>query len=261
MGHNRGGADVRSSTFKDAVRDAAHNTRSASARAGQQAQTDQLRERLGPVVDAALQLAREQATHAAVAAGHARHWAAPRIEAAVERGLQAAAPSVEAAAERVAPAVDAARDRIVDDLLPRLIEAVHNAGTAGTAARDAAAESASRSVEDAARSLADATPPTAHARRRRARLLWLGMAVAAITAIARALRSRGSRPAWDLAPTGVASGMPASPPPTTPPATATTTPKTTTPEATTPEATTPEASTPKTTTPEIPVEHPAPRRG
>jgi hypothetical protein len=206
----REGADVRSSKIKGASEAA----RETVARVGEQAQIDQLRERLGPVVEGALASAREQAAHAAVAAGHARDWAAPRIEAAVGRGLQAAGPTVEAAADRVAPAVDAARDRIVDDLLPRLVEAVHAASTAALAARAAATESVSHSVEDAARSVANATP-TARARRRsrRARLVRLMMTAAAVAAAIAVLRRRSSRPAWEVAPTGVGDTFPVTTPP------------------------------------------------
>jgi len=196
-----------------------------------QVPADQLRERLGPIVEIALHHAREQAASAAVtakeqaaaaavAAGHARDWATPRIGAAVERGRQAAVPgveaAVEAAAERLAPAVDATRDRIVDDLLPRLVEAAHGATAAGVAARGHAAESVSRSVEDAARAIAERTP-TAKARRRRrrgrSRLLWLVTALAVAGAVAAALRRRrAGGDAWELPPTEVAASTPPPPP-------------------------------------------------
>lgn len=76
-------------------------------------------------------------------------WAAPRIadartrgraglDTAYERGVGAAAPRVEQAASTLAPKVGATRDRIVDDLLPRLVTVV-NAATAAAAAKAATA--------------------------------------------------------------------------------------------------------------------------
>ena len=60
----------------------------------------------------------------------ARDWAAPHVE----HGRKAAAPkvgaAVDAASEKVAPVVDAARDQI-DHWLPRVLEAVSAAATAG----------------------------------------------------------------------------------------------------------------------------------
>jgi hypothetical protein len=179
--------------------------------AAEQAYTDQLRLRLAPVVDHAIQVAREQAAQATTAATIAREWAAPRLGAAVERGRTAAAPHVEAAAERVAPAVDAARDRIIEDLLPRLVDAVHHAALAGAAAKAAAAESVSRTVEEAARSVADATPSAkarVRRRRRRTRSFWLALAAALVSAVVVAVgrRVRAGRAAWEVPATGVPSG-------------------------------------------------------
>jgi hypothetical protein len=73
-------------------------------------------------------------------AEQARDWAAPRIERGVTKGMQAVAPRIEAAAERAVPAVDAVRDRIVEDMLPRLVDAMHAAALAGAAAGVAAGE-------------------------------------------------------------------------------------------------------------------------
>lgn len=125
-----------------------------------------IRERLSPVMGRAAQRAREQAllarAQSVLAAGQAREWAAPRIGAVVdwagprlergmERGLRAAAPRVEAAAERAMPAVDAVRDRILDDVLPRLVEAVNSAALAGAAAGAAAGEALGEATEIGAR--------------------------------------------------------------------------------------------------------------
>jgi len=128
-----------------------------------------------------------------IKAAGGRLAAAPHVEAAVE-----------AAAERFGPAVDAARDRVVEDLIPRLAEAVHHAAVAGTSAAAVAGDTVSRTVEEAARSLAAATP-TARARvarrRRRARALWLTLAAGVLatiaTAVARRAKARRAA-AWEV---------------------------------------------------------------
>lgn len=63
----------------------------------------------------------------------ARDWATPRVGAAVEWAqprLEGAAPRLEAAVTKVGPAFDMARDRLVDDLLPRLVKTVNEAAAA-----------------------------------------------------------------------------------------------------------------------------------
>lgn len=182
----------------------------AAARAGEQVQSVDIKERLTPVVEQAAQVARDQAASAAVAARQAREKAGPAVDAAkewaaprIEKGLQAAGPKVEAAADRVAPAVDSARDRIVEDLLPRLVEAVNAATAAGLAAQRAAGEKVSSSVESAALQVAASTP-TAKARRdtRRRRFVLFGVLAAALAAGLAALkRSRGSQAPWESVPT------------------------------------------------------------
>ncbi|MDD9207209.1 hypothetical protein PU560_12140 [Georgenia sp. 10Sc9-8] len=64
----------------------------------------------------------------------AKAWAGPRADKLWRDTVKAGAPKVEAAAERVRPAVDNARDRIVDDYLPRVSRAMHDAAEA--AAKD-----------------------------------------------------------------------------------------------------------------------------
>ena len=72
------------------------------------------------------------------AAVHAREWSTPRIEAFVEwltprlekaysESLKAAAPHVEKAAEKAGPAIDTAHDRLVDELIPKLVAAFNEA--------------------------------------------------------------------------------------------------------------------------------------
>ena len=56
--------------------------------------------------------------------------AAPRLEQAWRDGVKVAAPKIEAAAEKARPAVDSARDKLVDDYLPRVQKAMHDAAEA-----------------------------------------------------------------------------------------------------------------------------------
>src|SRR5699024_6536061 len=58
--------------------------------------------------------------------------AAPRIDKAWRDGVKATAPKIEAAAEKARPAVDAAHDKIVDDYLPRVQKAMHDAADAAS---------------------------------------------------------------------------------------------------------------------------------
>ena len=81
---------------------------------------EQLRERVLPAVG--------QAT------GSAKEWAKPRVE----RGIEVAAPRLESAVNGLAPRVDTARDKIVDDLIPRIAEAISAWAVASAAARDEA---------------------------------------------------------------------------------------------------------------------------
>jgi hypothetical protein len=149
----------------------------------------ELRDRLAPVV--------EQATQAAQAArGHAdqaRTWVTPRVGAA---------------AERVSPTLDAARDRLVDDLLPRIVEAVTAAAAATaaatTAARDASvdkADSVAGNVERAVDEVTGAAEASRHRRRRRNWILLFAAFLAAAVAAAAALKRSGSSEAsWESAP-------------------------------------------------------------
>ena len=92
---------------------------------------DQLRGRAVPAV--------------ALAAENAKEWSQPRVEAArvwvkprVEHGIEVAAPRLESAVSSLAPKVDTARDKIVEDLLPRVTEAITAWAAATTAAKDEA---------------------------------------------------------------------------------------------------------------------------
>lgn len=73
---------------------------------------------------------------AAALAEQGKVWATdvagPRIDKAWRDGVKIAAPKVEAAAQKARPAVDAAHDRIVDDYLPRVQKAMHDAAEAAS---------------------------------------------------------------------------------------------------------------------------------
>jgi len=92
---------------------------------------------------------REQAAQAALAARgaavNAYGWTTPRVEALAAwltprlehlyaEGVKAAAPQVERAAGVAAPAVDTAHDKIVGELLPKLVAAVNAAADKAQAA-------------------------------------------------------------------------------------------------------------------------------
>ncbi|PRY11412.1 hypothetical protein [Kineococcus rhizosphaerae] len=95
------------------------------------------------------------ASKVAPAVESAVDWAQPRLEKAWDTTRETAAPHVGAAAQRVSPAVDTARDKIVDDLLPKIVEAVQDAAAAAqksaapvAAAAGTAAVAASTSARD-----------------------------------------------------------------------------------------------------------------
>jgi len=121
------------------------------------AASHQLREKVAPAVAVAARDARDWAVPKAA---EAKAWAGPKAHDArvwatphVERGLEVAGPKVEAVVEKLTPAVDAARDRIVDELLPRVVEAVNAASVAAagaTAATGVAASTAKKRSVDAA---------------------------------------------------------------------------------------------------------------
>ena len=108
--------------------------------------TDQLRGKLAPTV-----------AQAALAATAAKELAQPHVKAAqdwakphFEHGVELAAPRVDAAVQTLVPKVDTARDKIVEDLLPRIATALTAAAAASAAAREEAVavghEAATRSA-------------------------------------------------------------------------------------------------------------------
>jgi hypothetical protein len=118
---------------------------------------DQLRERVVPAVGQA--------------AGSAKDWAKPHVE----HGIEVAAPKLESAVSGLAPKVDTARDKIVDELLPRVTEAITAFAAASAAAKD---EAVSRGTGAAAVISGDAVASPKHKKKCRV-LLGLGLLGAA----------------------------------------------------------------------------------
>jgi hypothetical protein len=134
---------------------------------------EQLRERVVPAVGQV--------------AGSAMEWGQPRVEAArlwakprVEHGIEVAAPKLESVVSGLAPKVDTARDKIVEDLLPRLAEAIAAFTAASTAAKD---EAVTRGTGAASVLSGDAT--ASPKRKKKGRLLLiLGLLGAAAAGVA-----------------------------------------------------------------------------
>lgn len=133
---------------------------------------DQLRERVVPAVGQA--------------AGSAIEWSQPRVEAArewarprVEHGIEVAAPKLESAVSGLAPKVDTARDKIVDDLLPRIADAIAAWAAASTAAKD---EALSRG-QGAAAVISGSAVASRKGRKKGRILLGLGLFAAAGAAV------------------------------------------------------------------------------
>jgi len=145
----------------------------ASARAGQAAETFA-----------------HQAKDAAV---QAKDWAAPRVEKAWYEGMKAAAPKVELAAEKALPLVDRTHDRLIDDVLPKLLAAVNAAAAAAAVGADKARDVASARLTDLAH-IAPEPPKKSHTG---AKVFWsiAGLAIAGAV-LAAFRRSRPTTDPW-----------------------------------------------------------------
>jgi hypothetical protein len=135
---------------------------------------DQLRERVAPAVGQAAESAKEWGQPRVEAA---RDWARPRVE----HGIEVAAPRLESAVSGLAPKVDTARDKIVDELLPRVAEAITALAAASTAAKD---EAVSRSQGAATVISGDAIASPKHTRKGRVLLILSVLAATAGAAVA-----------------------------------------------------------------------------
>ncbi|MFC8943557.1 hypothetical protein ACFT1B_36320, partial [Streptomyces griseoincarnatus] len=78
-------------------------------------------------------------------------WLTPRAEKAWQDSLQAAAPQVEKAASKAAPLIDSAHDKLVDDLLPKMVSAFNAAAANAATAQSKAslAETVSKAADKA----------------------------------------------------------------------------------------------------------------
>ncbi|MBC7290771.1 MAG: hypothetical protein H5T83_05475 [Actinotalea sp.] len=81
---------------------------------------------------------------------HGVDWARPRLEKALAEGKHRAAPHVESAARRAVPVVDTAHDKLVDDLLPKIVAAVGAAAAATAAGADKAHDVTAAKLSDLA---------------------------------------------------------------------------------------------------------------
>jgi gas vesicle protein len=133
------------------------------------------------------------ATKAVDAAGHAKDWTTPKVEGFIDwllpraehlyrESVKAAAPKVEHAADRVAPAIDSAHDKLVDDLLPRLVVAMNEAAQKASSAADSAADRAAA----AAAAVAAAAAAKQEKKHTGAKVFWtlVGLAGAATAYVA-----------------------------------------------------------------------------
>jgi hypothetical protein len=174
--------------------DSAVRTRSKRARAAKQAQTqydtvkgqahaqyDTVKGRVKPAVESAASTARDGGVLLAERVG-------PTVRAARENVGPAAESAYETAKEKVGPVVADARDRVVDDLLPKLAEAIAAASAAAILARDNAVESAQETATAAVKNL-----PSNRRKRRRRRVLFLAMAIAAVGGAAAAFKARSKQ--------------------------------------------------------------------
>jgi hypothetical protein len=159
------------------------------AAAEAKAQLVSVKDRIGPAVHSAAHEARGRSAHVADRVG-------PAAVATKERVVPAAITAKDVALERATPVVESARDKVVDDLLPRLAEAAVAAAAAAAAARDNAVETAQEKAVEAARNL-----PANKRRRRRRRFALIATLAAAGAAGAAAWKSRQAQSdPWTPAP-------------------------------------------------------------
>ncbi len=146
--------------------------------------------RLSDVTARAGLTAEQLAEQAKEAALHAKDWAAPRAEKAWYEGKKAAAPKIEAAAEKAIPVVDTAHDRLVDDILPKLVAAITAAAGAAAVGADKAREVADAKLTE----LAHIAPPPPK-KHTGAKVFWSIAGLAIAGAVYAAFRRR--QPATD----------------------------------------------------------------
>ena len=145
--------------------------------------------RLSDVTARAGLTAEQLALQAKEAAFQAKDWAAPRAEKAWQEGRKAAGPKIEAAAEKAIPVVDTAHDRLVDDILPKLVAAITAAAGAAAVGADKARDVADAKLTELAHI---APPPKKHTG---AKIFWSIAGLAVVGAVVAAFRR--NRPTTD----------------------------------------------------------------
>jgi len=182
--------EVRESLMFDHLCRSAHPTVDADRLKSQAADVGAL---LSDASVRAGQAAETFAHQAKDAAVQAKDWAAPRVEKAWYEGMKAAAPKVELAAEKALPLVDRTHDRLVDDVLPKLLAAVNAAAAAAAVGADKARDVASARLTDLAH-IAPEPPKKSHTG---AKVFWsiAGLAIAGAV-LAAFRRSRPTTDPW-----------------------------------------------------------------
>lgn len=154
------------------------------------------------------------------AAGSSYDWAAPKVEATkdwaaphVETAIDWASPRVETAKDWAAPRVETAAQKVKDDVLPRVAEAVAAALVASEPARE---EAKTRGTAAIAALRGELDPPTPRRRRRKRFFLLLTVTGAAVAGWkVWNSRNRAERPDPWVAATTAPVPTPAAPPVTT----------------------------------------------
>lgn len=112
--------------------------------------TEQLREQAAEAGKTAKALADQGKEWATPKVEAAIEWAAPRVDKAWRSGVQAAAPKVADYAERSKGAVDVAHDKLVADVIPKVIAAMEEAAKAAKGGADSLQDKAKALVDDVA---------------------------------------------------------------------------------------------------------------
>ena len=149
--------------------------------------TEQLQDQSALLANNAASVAEQLRVKVVPAVESAIEWGQPRVEAArlwakprVEHGIEVAAPKLESVVSGLAPKVDTARDKIVEELIPRLTEAIAAFTAASTAAKD---EALNRGAGAAAVISGDASATPKRKKKGRV-LMILGLLTAAAAGVA-----------------------------------------------------------------------------
>src|SRR5690625_1790597 len=113
----------------------------------------ELRNQAGDAGKAARQFADQGKEWATPKVDAAIAWAAPRMEKAWKSGVTATAPRPATAAGRSRDAVDVAHDKLVDDVLPKVIDALEEAARAAKSGADSVQSQVHASTKKAEKAL------------------------------------------------------------------------------------------------------------